>query len=38
MGMLGKILFGVLVFPPLYIFMRYLKWSWRSLEKEMQDQ
>jgi len=33
--LIGKLIFGVLVFPPLYILIRFLKWSWQSFQKEM---
>lgn len=35
--LIGKIIFGTLIFPPLYMAFRFLRWSWRSLEKEMQE-
>ncbi len=35
--LIGSLIFGMMLFPPLYIAMRFLKWSWRSLEKELSD-
>ncbi len=37
-SILGKLICTLLVFPPLYIVARFVKWSWRSFQKEMEDQ
>ena len=36
-SLLGKILLALLVFPPAYIITRFVKWSWRSFQKEMEE-
>ncbi len=35
--LISGLVFSMMIFPPLYIALRFLKWSWRSLEKELSD-